>query len=71
MTFGCASVPQDTPTSERDAGDDDLLLRLAATRHPLPALVETLLAAPGPLDYLRSMVDNYLRAMVDNGRLEA
>ena len=29
------------------AGDDDLLLRFAAAGHPLPALVEALLAAPG------------------------
>jgi hypothetical protein len=32
------------------AGDDDLLLGFAAAGHPLPALVETLLAAPGALD---------------------
>src|SRR5712691_1541261 len=32
------------------AGDDDLLLRFAAAGHPLPALVEALLAAPGALD---------------------
>src|SRR5438094_4090559 len=32
------------------AGDDDLLLWLAAAGHPLPALVEPLLAAPGTLD---------------------
>src|SRR5712692_10504057 len=33
------------------AGDDDLLLRLAAAGHPLPTLVEALLAAPGALDH--------------------
>src|SRR5439155_10266678 len=33
------------------AGDDDLLLRLAAAGHPLPALVEALLAAPGAFDH--------------------
>src|SRR5262245_37499446 len=33
------------------AGDDDLLLRLAAAGHPLPALVQPLLAAPGALDH--------------------
>src|SRR5262245_8241564 len=33
------------------AGDDDLLLRLAGAGHPLPALVEALLAAPGALDH--------------------
>src|SRR5439155_2406538 len=32
------------------AGDDDLLLWLAAAGHPLPTLVEALLAAPGALD---------------------
>src|SRR5437868_12602096 len=32
------------------AGDDDLLLRFAAAGHPLPARVETLLAAPGTFD---------------------
>ena len=32
------------------AGDDDLLLRFAAAGHPLPALVEALLAAPGALN---------------------
>src|SRR5439155_26606706 len=35
------------------AGDDDLLVRLAAAGHPLPALVEALLAAPGALDHDR------------------
>src|SRR4051794_41824893 len=33
------------------AGDDDLLLRLAAAGHPLPACVQPLLAAPGALDH--------------------
>ena len=33
------------------AGDDDLLLRFAAAGHPLPALVEALLAAPGAFDH--------------------
>src|SRR5207245_10890874 len=33
------------------AGHDDLLLRLAAAGHPLPALVEALLAAPGAFDH--------------------
>ena len=33
------------------AGDDDLLVRFAAAGHPLPALVEALLAAPGALDH--------------------
>jgi hypothetical protein len=32
-------------------GDDDLLLWLAAAGHPLPALVEPLLAAPGAFDH--------------------
>src|SRR6266516_6911606 len=32
------------------AGDDDFLLRFAAAGHPLPALVEALLAAPGALN---------------------
>jgi len=32
------------------AGDDDLLRRLAAAGHPLPASVEALLAPPGALD---------------------
>jgi hypothetical protein len=32
------------------AGDDDLLVGLAARRHSLPALAEALLAAPGALD---------------------
>src|SRR5439155_26104877 len=32
------------------AGDDDLLVRLAAPGHALPACVEALLAAPGALD---------------------
>src|SRR5262245_21748076 len=35
------------------AGDDDLLLRLAAADHPLPALEEPLLAAPSALDHDR------------------
>src|SRR5207247_5923197 len=35
------------------AGDDDLLVRLAARGHPLPALVEPLLAAPGALEHDR------------------
>jgi hypothetical protein len=34
------------------AGDDDLLARLAAAGHPLPALIEPLLAAPGALDHV-------------------
>src|SRR5207249_4498005 len=33
------------------AGDDDLLLWLAAAGHALPALVEPLLAAPGAFDH--------------------
>src|SRR5712692_1601328 len=37
------------------AGDDDLLLWFAAAGHPLPALVEALLAAPGPLDVGRGL----------------
>ena len=35
------------------AGDDDLLLWFAAAGHPLPALVEALLAAPGAFDHGR------------------
>ena len=38
------------------AGDDDLLLRFAAAGHPLPALVEALLAAPGALEHERRLV---------------
>src|SRR5713226_7369056 len=35
------------------AGDDDLLLRLAAPGHSLPARVQPLLTAPGALDHDR------------------
>jgi hypothetical protein len=35
------------------AGNDDLLVGLAAAGHPLPALVEALLAAPGAFDHDR------------------
>ena len=49
------AIAQMKPASSR-AGDDDLLVGLAATGHPLPALVETLLAAPGALDHYRVLV---------------
>ena len=46
-------VGGDRPNEARElagAGDDDLLVWLAARRHPLPALEEPLLAAPGAFD---------------------
>ena len=41
----------DEPGELAGAGDDDLLLWFAAAGHPVPALVEALLAAPGALDH--------------------
>src|SRR6266498_2133748 len=60
-SVGCSGAPErlvgcDRPDEAGElagAGDDDLLLRLAAAGHPLPALEEPLLAAPGSLDHDR------------------
>src|SRR5437764_15406187 len=54
---GCAEwlLGRDRPDEAGElagAGDDDLLVCLAAAGHPLPALVEPLLTAPGALDHL-------------------
>src|SRR5439155_5455610 len=43
----------DEPGELPGAGDDDLLVWLAAAGHPLPTLVEALLAAPSALDHDR------------------
>jgi hypothetical protein len=41
----------DEPGEFAGAGDNDLLVGLAAGGHPPPALVKALLAAPGALDH--------------------
>src|SRR5881409_1614596 len=58
---GCSGAPEwlvgrDRPDEAGElagAGDDDLLLGFAAAGHPLPALVEPLLAAPGAFGHDR------------------
>src|SRR6266516_1702943 len=50
------------------AGDDDFLLRFAAAGHPLPALVEALLAAPGALDHGRVLAALAAGELVADGR---
>jgi hypothetical protein len=42
---------RDEPGEFAGAGDNDLLVGLAAGGHPPPALVKALLAAPGALDH--------------------
>jgi hypothetical protein len=49
--FGC-DRPDEAGELTR-AGDDDLLVRLAAGSHPPPAPVQALLGAPGALDHRR------------------
>ena len=50
------------------AGDDDLLVWLAAGGHPLPALVEPLLAAPGAFDYRCVLAAVAARELLADGR---
>src|SRR5207245_7069619 len=51
LRSGCSvAIAPDEAGELARAGDDDLLLGFAASGHPLPALVEALLAAPGALD---------------------
>src|SRR5262249_56047053 len=50
------------------AGDDDLLVRLASCGHSLPALVESLLAAPGAFDHGGVLAALATRELVANGR---
>ena len=59
----------DEPGELAGARDDDLLVRLAAAGHPLPASVQTLLAAPCALDDERVLAPLAARELVaDVGR---
>src|SRR6478736_1706123 len=61
----------DEPGELAGAGDDDLLLWFAAAGHPLPALVEPLLAAPGALDHGRVLAALAAGELVADGRAAA
>src|SRR5262245_34428390 len=53
------------------AGDDDLLLWLAASGHPLPALVQSLLTAPGAFDHRGVLAASAASELVAGSRAAA